>query len=208
MKKLFLLMTTVLLMTICAVAQTKVVSGTVVFAGDGEPLPGATVMPVGGGQGTSTDLDGKFTLTVPAQVTKLKVSYVGMIEQTVNAGQDVTVKLDNSENNLDEVMVVAYGTAKKSAYTGSASVVKAEQIESRQVTDAVSALAGTVAGAQVLTTNGQPGTSPTVYIRGVGSLNASTKPLYVVDGMPFDGDVASLNTNDIESMTVLKDLRT
>lgn len=205
MKKLFLLMTTVLLMTVCAIAQTKVVSGTVVYAGDDEPLPGATILPVGGGQGTSTDLDGKFTLTVPASVTKLKVSYVGMIEQTVNAGQDIVVKLDNSENNLDEVMVVAYGTAKKSAYTGSASVVKADQIESRQVTNAVSALAGTVAGAQVLTTNGQPGSSPTVYIRGVGSLNAGTQPLYVVDGMPFDGDIASLNTNDIESMTVLKD---
>ncbi|MDE5625240.1 MAG: SusC/RagA family TonB-linked outer membrane protein, partial [Muribaculaceae bacterium] len=189
----------------CAIAQTKVVSGTVVYAGDDEPLPGATILPVGGGQGTSTDLDGKFTLTVPASVTKLKVSYVGMIEQTVNAGQDIVVKLDNSENNLDEVMVVAYGTAKKSAYTGSASVVKADQIESRQVTNAVSALAGTVAGAQVLTTNGQPGSSPTVYIRGVGSLNAGTQPLYVVDGMPFDGDIASLNTNDIESMTVLKD---
>ncbi len=205
MKKLFLLMTTVLLMTVCAIAQTKVVSGTVVFAGDNEPLPGATVMPVGGGHGTSTDLDGKFTLTVPASVTKLKVSYVGMIEQLVNAGQDLTIKLNNSENNLDEVMVVAYGTAKKSAYTGSASVVKADQIEARQVTDAVSALAGTVAGAQVLTTNGQPGSSPKVLIRGVGSLNASTSPLYVVDGMPFDGDIASLNTNDIESMTVLKD---
>lgn len=205
MKKLFLLMTTVLLMTVCAIAQTKVVSGTVVYAGDDEPLPGATILPVGGGQGTSTDLDGKFTLTVPASVTKLKVSYVGMIEQTVNAGQNITIKLDNSENNLDEVMVVAYGTAKKSAYTGSASVVKAEQIEARQVTNAVSALAGTVAGAQVLTTNGQPGSSPTVYIRGVGSLNAGTQPLYVVDGMPFDGDIASLNTNDIESMTVLKD---
>ena len=205
MKKLFLLMTTVLIMAVCAIAQTKVVSGTVVYAGDDEPLPGATILPVGGGQGTSTDLDGKFTLTVPASVTKLKVSYVGMIEQTVAAGQNITVKLDNSENNLDEVMVVAYGTAKKSAYTGSASVVKAEQIESRQVTNAVNALAGTVAGAQVLTTNGQPGSSPTVYIRGVGSLNASTQPLYVVDGMPFDGDIASLNTNDIESMTVLKD---
>lgn len=205
MKKLFLLMTTVLLMTICAIAQTKVVSGTVVYAGDDEPLPGATVLPVGGGQGTSTDLDGKFTLTVPSSVTKLKISYIGMIEQTVNAGQDVMIKLDNSENNLDEVMVVAYGTAKKSAYTGSASVVKAEQIENRQVTNAVSALAGTVAGAQIVTTNGQPGSSPTVYIRGVGSLNASTQPLYVVDGMPFDGDIASLNTNDIESMTVLKD---
>ena len=206
MKKLFLLMTTVLLMTICAVAQTKVVSGTVVYAGDDEPLPGATILPVGGGQGTSTDLDGKFTLNVPASVTKLKVSYVGMIEQTVNAGQNITVKLDNSENNLDEVMVVAYGTAKKSAYTGSASVVKAEQIEARQVTNAVNALAGTVAGAQILNTNGQPGSAPTVYIRGVGSLSTAAQPLYVVDGMPLpDGDIASLNTNDIESMTVLKD---
>jgi len=205
MKKLFLLMTTVLLMTVCAVAQTKVVSGTVVYAGDNEPLPGATVLPVGGGHGTATDIDGKFTLTVPASVSKLRVSYVGMIEQTVTAGQDIIVKLDNSENNLDEVMVVAYGTSKKSAYTGSASVVKAEQIEQRQVTNAVSALAGTVAGTQVVTTNGQPGSSPKVYIRGVGSLNAGTDPLYVVDGMPFDGDIASLNTNDIESMTVLKD---
>lgn len=205
MKKLFLLMTTVLLVTVCAIAQTKVVSGTVVYAGDDEPLPGATILPVGGGQGCSTDLDGKFTLTVPASVTKLRVSYIGMIEQTVNAGQDITVKLDNSENNLDEVMVVAYGTAKKSAYTGSASVVKADQIEARQVTNAVSALAGTVAGAQVITTNGQPGSSPTVRIRGVGSINASSNPLYVVDGMPFDGDIASLNTADIESMTVLKD---
>lgn len=205
MKKLFLLMTTVLLMTICAVAQTKVVSGTVVFAGDGDPLPGATIIPVGGGQGCSTDLDGKFTLTVPARVTKLKVSYVGMIEQIVDAGQDITVKLDNSENNLDEVMVVAYGTAKKSAYTGSASVVKAEQIEQRQVTNAVNALAGTVAGAQIITTSGQPGSSPNVYIRGIGSLTTSAQPLYVVDGMPFDGDIASLNTADVESMTVLKD---
>ncbi len=205
MKKLFLLMTTVLLMTICAVAQTKVVSGTVVFAGDDEPLPGATILPVGGGHGTSTDLDGKFTLTVPTQVTKLKVSYVGMIEKIVDAGQNLTIKLDNSENNLDEVMVVAYGTAKKSAYTGSASVVKADQIEQRQVTNAVNALAGTVAGTQIIQTNGQPGSSPSVYIRGVGSLSASSQPLYVVDGMPFDGDIASLNTADIESMTVLKD---
>lgn len=199
-------MTTVLLMTVCAIAQTKVVSGTVVYAGDDEPLPGATILPVGGGQGTSTDLDGKFTLTIPARVTKLKVSYVGMIEQTVDAGQDIVVKLDNSENNLDEVMVVAYGTAKKSAYTGSASVVKAEQIEARQVTNAVNALAGTVAGAQILNTSGQPGSAPTVYIRGVGSLTTSAQPLYVVDGMPLpDGDIASLNSNDIESMTVLKD---
>jgi TonB-linked SusC/RagA family outer membrane protein len=205
MKKLFLLMTTVLIMTISAVAQHKVVSGTVVYAGDDEPLPGATVLPVGGGQGTSTDLDGKFTLNVPASVTKLKVSYVGMIEKIVDAGKDITVKLDNSENNLDEVMVVAYGTAKKSAYTGSASVVKAEQLEQRQVTNAVNALAGTVAGAQIIQTSGQPGTSPSVYIRGVGSLSTSAQPLYVVDGMPFDGDIAALNTADIESMTVLKD---
>lgn len=200
-------MTTVLLMAVCAVAQTKVVSGTVVYAGDHEPLPGATVLPVGGGQGTSTDLDGKFTLTVPARVTKLKVSYVGMIEQTVDAGQNITVALNNADNNLDEVMVVAYGTAKKSAYTGSASVVKADQIEARQVTNAVNALAGTVAGAQVQNTNGQPGSAPKVFIRGVGSLSTSAQPLYVVDGvpMPSSEEVATLNTADIESMTVLKD---
>jgi len=205
MKKLFLLLTTVLLTAVCALAQNRTISGTVVEAGNDEPIVGATVMPIGGGQGTATDIDGNFTLSVPSNVSKLKVSYVGFQEQTVNAVNGVKVVLESMDHVLDDVIVVAYGTAKKSAYTGSASVVKADQIEGRLVTDAVTALAGNVSGVQVLQTNGQPGSAPEVRIRGIGSINGSATPLYVVDGMPFDGDIATLNTMDIESMTVLKD---
>ena len=118
MKKLFLLLTTVLLAVVCALAQTRSISGTVVSAADGEPLAGATVMPVGGGQGTATDIDGKFTINIPANVHKMVVSYVGMIAQTVTPQNGMTISLSDNENSLDEVMVVAYGTAKKSAYTG------------------------------------------------------------------------------------------
>jgi len=206
MKKLFLLLTAVLMTVVCALAQAKTVSGTVVYAGDNEPLPGATVLPVGGGQGTATDIDGRFTISLPANVTKVTVSYVGMHSQTVTAHDGMVVKLNNSDNNLDEVMVVAYGTAKKSAYTGSASVVKSDAIEGRMVTNAANALAGNMAGVQVInTTGGQPGTSPRIRVRGVGTIYGDANPLYVVDGMPFDGDIATLNTMDVESMTVLKD---
>ncbi len=205
MKKLFLLLTALLLAAVSMTAQTRTITGIVVSAADDEPIVGATVRPVGGSHGTATDIDGQFSLTIPAKVTQLHVTYVGMTPQTVKAVDGVKIALSESATALDEVMVVAYGTAKKSAYTGSASVVKADQIEGRLVTDAVAALAGTVSGVQVLTTNGQPGTSPSVRIRGIGSINGSSTPLYVVDGMPFDGDIATLNTMDIESMTVLKD---
>lgn len=136
MKKLFLLLTAVLMAVVCALAQTKVITGTVVSAADDEPLAGATVHPVGGGQGTATDIDGNFSLTVPTKVNELTVSYVGMVSKRVpvSAGK-MLIKLEDSENSLDEVMVVAYGTAKKSAYTGSASVIKADDIEGRMVID-------------------------------------------------------------------------
>lgn len=106
---------------------------------------------------------------------------------------------------LDEVMVVAYGTAKKSQFTGSASTVKADKIAERQVSNVTNALSGQVAGVQTMSSNGQPGTGSTVRIRGVGSMSASNSPLYVVDGIPYDGDISFLNSQDIESMTVLKD---
>lgn len=205
MKKLFLLLTTVLLTAVCAIAQNRTIHGTVVEAGNDEPIIGATVMPIGGGQGTATDIDGNFTLSIPSNVSKLKVTIVGYKPQTVAISDNMKVVMESADVEMDEVIVVAYGTAKKSAYTGSASVVKADEIEGRLVTDAVTALAGSVSGVQVLQTNGQPGSAPTVRIRGIGSINGSASPLYVVDGMPFDGDIATLNTMDIESMTVLKD---
>ena len=205
MKKLLLLFVAVIAFAVGAAAQSRTVSGTVVSAEDDEPLVGATVLPVGGGTGTATNIDGHFTLTVPANVKELKVSYVGMHPATVAATDGLTIKLVNSANRLDEVMVVAYGTAKRSEYTGAASVVGAEQLEDALVSTATAALSGKVAGVQTQSYNGQPGEAPKVFIRGVGSINASTQPLYVVDGLPYEGDIALLNTQDIESMTVLKD---
>lgn len=207
MKKLFLLLTAVLITAACAMAQSKVVSGTVVSAADDEPLAGATVMPIGGGQGTSTDLDGNFSLTVPDKVNELNVSYVGFNTRkvAVSSGK-MTIKLESSENSLDEVMVVAYGTAKKSAFTGSATVISNDAIEKTQVTNVLDALSGKVAGLQLSNTSGAPGaSSPTIRIRGFSSMNAGNSPLVIVDGTPYSNDINTLNTNDIESMTVLKD---
>lgn len=207
MKKLFLLLTAVLITAACAMAQSKVVSGTVVSAADDEPLAGATVMPIGGGQGTSTDIDGNFSLTVPDKVNELNVSYVGFNTRkvAVSSGK-MTIKLESSENSLDEVVVVAYGTAKKSAFTGSATVISNDAIEKTQVTNVLDALSGKVAGLQLSNASGAPGSSsPTIRIRGFSSMNAGNSPLVIVDGTPYSNDINTLNTNDIESMTVLKD---
>lgn len=207
MKKLFLLLLAVLSISLCASAQNRTVKGTVVYAGDQEPLPGATVIPVGGGNGVATDIDGNFTIEVPAKVTKLNVSYVGMVTKqvTITSGE-MRIELTNSENNLDEVMVVAYGTAKKSTYTGSAAVVKADDISKVQTSNAANALNGKVSGVQLTNSTGQPGaTTPTIRIRGISSINAGNSPLYIVDGAPYDGDLNNISTQDIESMTVLKD---
>lgn len=206
MKKLFLLMLTVAFLSLFASAQTRTVTGTVVYAGDGEPLVGATLLPVGGGMGAVTDTDGAFSLKVNAGVKQLQVSYVGMLTQLVEiTDKPLLIKMDNHDTNLDEVMVVAYGTAKKSAYTGSASVIKAETIENTLSATATNALNGKVSGVQILSSNGQPGVSPTIRIRGVGSISAGNAPLYVLDGVPYDGDISSINSMDIETMTVLKD---
>lgn len=183
MKKLFLLLTAVLITAACAMAQSKVVSGTVVSAADDEPLAGATVMPIGGGQGTSTDIDGNFSLTVPDKVNELNVSYVGFNTRkvAVSSGK-MTIKLESSENSLDEVMVVAYGTAKKSAFTGSATVISNDAIEKTQVTNVLDALSGKVAGLQLSNASGAPGaSSPTIRIRGFSSMNAGNSPLVIVD---------------------------
>ena len=207
MKKLFLLLVAVLSISLCASAQTRTVKGTVVYAGDQEPLPGATILPVGGGNGVATDIDGNFTLEVPAKVTKLNVSYVGMVtKQVAITSGEMRIELTNSENNLDEVMVVAYGTAKKSTYTGSAAVVKADDINKVQSSNATNALNGRVSGVQLNNASGQPGaTSPTIRIRGISSISAGNAPLYIVDGAPYDGDINNISSQDIESMTVLKD---
>ena len=133
------------------------------------------------------------------------ISFIGMQSQEVAVKPVVKVVLKSDAEVLDEVVVTAYGTSTKGSFTGSASVMKADKIEKRQVSNVSNALAGAVAGVQILSNNGQPGESAKVRIRGVGSINAGTDPLYVVDGVPYDGDLSSINSADIESMTVLKD---
>lgn len=206
MKKLSLFLLTLVMTGLWAVAQNATVTGTVVDADNDEPLVGVSVIPVGGGQGAQTDIDGNFTLSVPRTVKSLNVSYVGYKPMTVAITPGhMTIKMLSTTHALDEVMVVAYGTTKKSAYTGSASKIDASELDKTLVTTATQALNGKMSGVTVQSSNGAPGTAPSILIRGVGSINASTAPLYVVDGLPYNGDISAINPADIEQMTVLKD---
>lgn len=196
--------------TAAAFAQQpeRIITGTVVSEEDGEPMVGATVTPYpkGTGYATATDIDGMFSVSVAPNCTELHVTFVGMKPATVKIGASpMVIKLSAAENRLDEVIAVAYGTAKRSEYTGSASVVKADQISDALVSSVTSVLTGKVAGVQTLSSNGAPGEAPSIRIRGVGSINASSAPLIVLDGVPFDGTMADIAPSDVESMTVLKD---
>lgn len=188
-------------------AQVSKVTGVVVSAEDGEPVIGASVLVVGTNLGTITDIDGKYEIAnVPADAKHLRISYVGMETQQVSIKPGmIRTELRSDTEVIDEVVVVAYGTAKKSSFTGSASVVGSKNIEKRAITNATSALEGNTSGVQVTSALGQPGESASVRIRGFGSVNASNAPLYVVDGAVYNGDISNINPSDIESMTVLKD---
>lgn len=205
-KRLTMIMAGLFLCIGMALAQTSV-SGTVISQDDGQPIIGATVKIVGTDDGIITDVDGNFTLALPSGHNKLHVTYVGMEPQTVTVkGNSVRIVLKSDETNLDEVMVVAYGTAKKSAFTGSAAVVKSDEITKISSSNAVNALTGKVSGVQINSATGAPGKEGlSIKIRGISSINAGTAPLIVVDGSPYDGDIQNINPNDIASMTVLKD---
>lgn len=203
-KRLTMLLANLFLFIGVCLAQTQV-RGTVTSSEDGEPIVGASVLIIGTKTGTVSDVDGNFTLTLPEGKTLLEVSYLGMTPKKVKASPNMKVVLDPDHRALDEVMVVAYGTQKRSTITGSAVEVKAEDISKHVASTATNALGGKVAGVQMVTSSGEPGSAPELRIRGIGSYAASSEPLYVVDGAPFDGDIASLNPSDIESMSVLKD---
>ena len=207
MKKIRLLLATLLLLAgNVLMAQTLRVTGIVTDATDGAPVIGAAVKVLGTTTGVVTDFNGTYTISVASGAT-LEFSYIGMVTQTVKIGNQtvVNVTLQQDALQLEDVMVVAYATVKKSSYTGSAAVVKKEQIERIQSTNVTKSLAGAVPGVQVVGGSGQPGSSASIRIRGIGSINASSNPLYVVDGAAFDGDINSIPTDDIESISVLKD---
>lgn len=198
-------MISVMLCAIGLQAQTRTIHGTVLDASNQEPLIGATIMPIGGGNGAAADIDGHFTITVPANVKKAQVSYVGFTTKQVELTPNMTVYLDASSTSLDDVVVVAYGTATKESLTGSVAVVGSKDIEDRPVTSVTSALEGNAPGVQVNNSVGTPGSEPEIRIRGFNSINGVNSPLYVVDGIPYDGSIADINPADIESMSVLKD---
>ncbi len=181
------------------------VSGTVTDV-DGEALPGVNVLVKGTTIGTVTDTEGKYKLSVPEGATTLMFSFIGFNSEEVEIGgrSVVNVNLIQNLTQLAEVIVVAYGTAEKGSFTGSATSISAESLENRGVTNITSAIEG-APGIQFSPASGQPGDSSPLRVRGIGSVNASNGPLYVVDGIIFSGSLSSINPADIESITVLKD---
>ena len=183
----------------------------------GEPVIGASVVVKGNTSlGTVTDLDGKFSLNVPENATTLVVRYLGKSEQEVTVASNVTITLQSSDNKLDEVIVIAYGTTKREGRTGAVASVTSKDIADIPATSVDKMLSGKMAGVSVTGQSGQPGSSTSIRIRGTSSINASNQPLYIVDGIAvMTGDqndftntsnaLGTLNPNDIENITVLKD---
>lgn len=172
----------------------------------GTPLPGVSVLIKGTTVGTQTDFDGNYQINAKTGDI-LVFSYLGLVTQEITVGNNrtINVSLEEDINALDEVIVVAYGTAKKESFTGSATQINSETIEKRILTNVVNVLDGASPGVQVAASNGQPGSGPAIRVRGIGSINAGQGPLIILDGVQFDGELSSLSSNDIESITVLKD---
>ena len=186
-------------------AQERTVSGKVTDQ-NGLPLPGATVLVVGTKTGTQSDFDGLYSITV-SQGATLRFSYIGQKTQDVVVGSSsiINIQLQEDAQALDEVIVVAYGTSSLESFTGSASVVGAKDLEIRNVTSPIAALEGKATGVQFTSASGQPGSSPGIVIRGVGTLNGNSNPLIIVDGMQYEGSLNTINQEDIASFTILKD---
>lgn len=191
-------------------AQTRTVTGKVVNKLDSKPVENASVMVKGGTSGTSTNSQGNFSLVVPADARALVVSSVGFapLEINITGKNSVTVEMAVQGQNLDEVVVVAYGSVKKSDFTGSAAQVSGEEFAKRPITNVTNALVGAAPGIQTTISGGAPGSSPGILIRGISSISASTAPLIVVDGVVYNGGLANIDPNDVATLTVLKDAMT
>ena len=207
MKKLVLLLAFFAFGLLSLMAQTKVITGTVTSADDGTTLPGVSVTVKGTTVGTITNINGVYTLNVPENAQTLVFSFVGMktAEQEIGGQSVINVALSPDVLGIDEVVVVGYGTATKQSFVGSVSEVKAQNIQDKAVSNISTSLAGEAAGVQVINTSGQPGSTATIRIRGYGSVNGNRDPLYVLDGVPYSGELNAINPNDIASTTILKD---
>jgi TonB-linked SusC/RagA family outer membrane protein len=188
-------------------AQNRTVTGKVV-ADKNNPISGASVVAFGSKVGASTEADGSFKLTVPTATTTLVVSSLNYKTENVSiAGKtSVTVKLESTAGDISEVVVqVPYGTVKKKNFTGAEATINSTTIAKQQVTDFTRVLDGLIPGVQTTNGTGSPGSNAAIRVRGIGSINASAAPLYVLNGVPFDGDLTAISLDDIETVTVLKD---
>jgi len=219
MKKVLLTFLCVLCFGIGSIfSQSRTITGTVTDGTDGSPIPGASVHVKGTTVGTITQADGTYSLSVPEGAEKIVFSFVGMKTQELDIGARTVINstMDSDTKMIDEVIVVAYGTVKREAKTGSVASVSGDKIAELPVSSIDKALAGKMAGVSITSSSGQPGASSDIRIRGNSSINAGNNPLWVVDGIPImTGDqsiftntsnaLSSLNMNDVESITVLKD---
>ena len=205
MRKFVLLIMAVLTASSWSLAQNRQISG-VVTDNDGQPISGATVLIEGTSVGTTTNINGEFSLSAPADGT-LSVSFIGYetMQEAIAGKTWISFSLKEDTHAIDDVIVVAYGTAKKESFTGSVAVVKSEELEHRKVANVTKAIDGLAPGVQATSGSGQPGSGSTIVIRGFGSINASSTPLYVVDGIPYDGAISAINPDDIASISILKD---
>lgn len=187
-----------------AFAQQRV-TGVVLGSDDGEPLVGATVRVDGHNLAAATDVDGRFVLNnVPKGAKTVTATYIGYTAKTVKIAPQLEIRLETVAETMDEVIVVAFGKQKRESFTGSAAVVGSKEIEKMTLNNPIEALNGTVTGLNMTETNSLTG-DPTMTIRGIGSINAGTEPLIVLDGLPYSGYYNDINPNDVASITVLKD---
>jgi TonB-linked SusC/RagA family outer membrane protein len=206
MTKLVKMLMCALLLCTQLMAQTRTVKGKVTDDKNA-PVANASVVVKGTNTGTTTAEDGSFSLQVGSSASTLVVNSLGFASQEIALGNSssYSVSLRSATENLDEVVVTAYGTTKKKAFTGTATTINADKFKDLQVTSLTQVLQGQASGVLAVQSNGQPGESPTIRIRGVGSYSASSDPLILLDGAPYGGNINGINPSDIESITVLKD---
>lgn len=188
-------------------AQTLTVRGEVVQEENGEPIIGASVMVKGTNIGGVTDINGKFVVTnIPQNAKLLRVSYIGAVAKEVPLSKEfMKISLKSDAQNLDEVMVVAFGKQKKSSFTGSATVINSKELSKHVTTNVTNALVGSTPGLQIRGTSGSPGSVGDIKVRGISSMYAGTGPLIIVDGAPYASSLSNIPQDDIENITVLKD---
>ena len=206
MRRFLLTLSAIFLLLVSGLAQKRTITGTVNDE-KGNPISNATVQVKGTNTGTTTNPDGTFTISVSPEAKTLLFSSVSTEAQEVPIGDQsvINLNLKSTASVLAEVVITAYGATKKKAFTGTASVVKADDVKDLQVSTIGNLLQGKASGVLVSNDNGQPGENPEIRIRGIGSINADASPLYVVDGSPYGGNINNINPNDIESYTILKD---